>query len=55
MIDMMSNQEMAKILLDKITDIRCNMARRYAESGADVLSLSDDVGNQEKMLMSPDT
>jgi len=51
MIDMMSNQEMAKILLDKITDIRCGMARRYAESGADILSLGDDVGSQEKMLM----
>lgn len=55
MIDMISNQEMATILLDKITSIRCGMARRYAESGADILSLGDDVGTQEKMLISPDT
>lgn len=55
MIDMMLNQEMAIILLDKITDIRCGMARRYAESGVDILSLGDDVGTQEKMLMSPET
>ena len=55
MIDMMLNQEMAAILLDKITNIRCGMAHRYAESGADILSLGDDVGTQKKMLMSPDT
>ena len=54
-IDMMLNQEMARILLNKITNIRCSMARRYAESGADILSLGDDVGTQKKMLISPDT
>jgi len=53
-IDMISHQDMATLLLNKITDIRCGMARRYAESGADVLSLGDDVGMQDTMLMNPD-
>jgi len=30
------------------------LARRYAESGADILSLGDDVGTQDTMLMDPD-
>lgn len=54
-VDMMLNQKMARVLLDKITNITCSMARRYAESGADILSLGDDVGIQKKMLMSPET
>lgn len=46
---------MATILLDKITNIRCSMTHHYAESGADILNLGDDVGTQKKMLISPET
>lgn len=41
-------------LMDKITDIRIEMARRYAQVGVDILMLGDDVSTQEDMMMSPD-
>lgn len=40
-------------LLDKLTDLRVEMARRYAEAHTDVLMLGDDVSTQISMMMSP--
>jgi len=54
MIDMISNQDIAKVLLDKITEISLFMVRRFAESDVDVIKLGDDIGTQEAMIMHPD-
>jgi uroporphyrinogen decarboxylase len=54
-IDFVSNPAFATYLLDRITDIRCDMARFFAKEDVDVLILGDDVSMQTGMLMSPDT
>lgn len=54
MIDMVMNPELADYLLDRITGIRCVMARQYAKAGCDVLLLGDDVSTQLDMMMNPD-
>jgi len=53
--DFYDNQDMAECLLDRLTEMRCFMARRYAEAGVDILGLGDDVGMEHKLMMSPDT
>jgi uroporphyrinogen decarboxylase len=54
MMDMMAEPELAEYHLDRITEIRCEMAKRYALAGADELSLGDDVSTQLDMMMSPE-
>jgi uroporphyrinogen decarboxylase len=53
MMDMVLNPEFADTLMDKITEIRIEMARRYALAGVDILMLGDDVSTQEAMMISP--
>ena len=52
MIDMAAEDEKAVFLLDKITDLACFRAARYAEAGADILALGDDLGMQRSIMMS---
>jgi len=52
--DFLLAPEQAAFVLDKITDDREFMARRFAEAGCDSLMTGDDVGMQHKMMMSPD-
>lgn len=54
MCDFLLNESLADSLLDRITDIRVAMARRYAESGVDILRTGDDVGMQANLMMSVD-
>ncbi|MCD6350634.1 MAG: hypothetical protein J7M26_00835 [Armatimonadetes bacterium] len=51
--DMVERPEMAAFLLDKLTEDRAFQARRYAEAGCDCISCGDDVGMQDRMMMSP--
>ena len=51
--DIMEEDEKAVLLLDKITEIRIEMARQYARIGVDILALGDDVAMQNGLLMSP--
>ena len=53
MIDLMINKEFAKALLDKITEIHSGKARKFAEAGADVVMLGDDIATQRDMMMNP--
>jgi len=53
MMDMISNQDIATAILDKITEMSLFMARRFAESKVDVIKLGDDIGTQEAMIMHP--
>ena len=52
MVDMAADDEKAVFLLDKITDLACFRAARYAEAGADILALGDDLGMQRSIMMS---
>lgn len=54
MMDMFINEEFLTVLLDRITDIRAKMAKRFAEAGVDILRVGDDVGTQRAMIMSPE-
>lgn len=47
------NPEFNAALLDKLTDLRVEMAKRYAGAYTDVLMLGDDVSTQIDMMMSP--
>ena len=47
--------EIGTFLLDRMTEIRCKMARFFASQDIDVLILGDDVSMQTGMLMSPST
>jgi len=51
MMDMMMEDEKAGALLDRITDFACAKATAYAEAGVDILSLGDDIGTQESIMM----
>lgn len=53
-VDMAGDDPMATYLLDKITDLACLRARKFAEAGADILGLGDDIGMQATPLMHPD-
>lgn len=52
MMDMMMEDPIATAILDKVTDISCQNAAAYAEAGADILFLGDDIGMQHTPLMS---
>jgi len=54
MIDMVMNPDLANYHMDRITEIRCEFARRYTQAGIDLLHLGDDVSTQLDMMMSPD-
>jgi len=50
--DIMFNEPFARYLLDKITEIRCVQAEKYAEAGVDLIKMGDDLGTQRSLLMS---
>lgn len=52
MCDMMAEDDMATVLLDKVTDVAIMQARAYANAGADAIFLGDDVGMQHSIMMS---
>ena len=54
LMDLLSDPDFAAYQLERITQIREEMARRYAAAGADVLRLGDDVATQRGMMMSPE-
>jgi uroporphyrinogen decarboxylase len=53
--DLLLNPDLAEYHLDRITTVRCEMARQAALVGCDVLRLGDDVGSQKAMMMKPAT
>jgi uroporphyrinogen decarboxylase len=53
LVDMLQQPEMAAILLDRVTAIRCVLVERLVHLGVDVLILGDDVAQQHGMLLSP--
>ena len=53
MMDFVDCPEIAEFILDKLTADRLFMAQRYAQAGCDMLHCGDDVGMQDRMMMSP--
>ncbi|MCK5774725.1 MAG: hypothetical protein KAH25_01035 [Bacteroidales bacterium] len=51
MIDMMMEDEKATALLDKITEFAVSKATIYAKAGVDILSLGDDIGTQDSIMI----
>ena len=52
MMDMMSDDPMADVMLDRITDMSVQRAKLYANAGVDILYLGDDIGMQSTIMMS---
>ncbi len=53
MEDMTLNPEFAAYIFDRICEDRAFQARRYAEAGADMIACGDDIGMQDRLMMSP--
>lgn len=51
-VDMALEDEKAVWLLDRITDLACFRARKFAEAGVDILGLGDDIGMQDAPMIS---
>ncbi len=51
MIDMMMEDDKASALLDKITDFAVSKAIGYTRAGVDILSLGDDIGTQNSIMI----
>ncbi len=54
MVDMLSDDERATVLLDRVTALSSQTTAAAAEAGADILQLGDDIGMQSTPMMSVD-
>ncbi|NOZ20271.1 MAG: hypothetical protein GXP25_04195 [Planctomycetes bacterium] len=54
LMDFAMNPDIAAAVLDHITDLKAFVARRMAEADVDCLHCGDDVGMQDRLMMSPD-
>ena len=52
MSDMMTDDERAAIILDRVTSLAAERARIYARAGTDTIGLGDDIGMQHTIMMS---
>ena len=53
--DMITGEDRAACLLDRITELSAFRAKRFATAGVDVIHIGDEVGMQDRMFISPDT
>jgi uroporphyrinogen decarboxylase len=51
-VDMATDDPMAVFLMDKIANLACFRAEKFAEAGVDILGLGDDIGMQSTIMMS---
>ena len=54
MMDMLTEDEKATVLMDIVTDISRERAAAFARAGVDILFLGDDIGMQQSTMMSTD-
>lgn len=54
MVDMLTDEELASFVLDKLTNISISQAEFFAKAGCDILWVGDDVGMQHTTMMSED-
>jgi len=55
LVDFFVNQDMAACLLDRLTELWIFSAKKGAELKTDIIWTGDDIGMQDRMMMSPDT
>ncbi|MBK9389295.1 MAG: hypothetical protein IPN68_03550 [Bacteroidetes bacterium] len=55
MTDMLTESIEGTLLLDKITEFACAKAKEYALAGTDILSLGDDIGTQNSLMIDEPT
>jgi len=55
MTDFLVQEDWASCLLDRITELSIFRAKRFAEAGVDIIHVGDDIGMEDRMMMSPDT
>jgi uroporphyrinogen decarboxylase len=53
LMDLASDPDFILAVFDRLLDLRLFQARRYAQSGVDILRVGDDVGTQEGMMIAP--
>jgi uroporphyrinogen decarboxylase len=53
--DMLDNEEIVDACLDRMTKLKCEIARRFALTGADLIVYGDDVGTERGMMIDPET
>ena len=53
--DMLVDEDMAAACMDKMCKIQCEVARKAAATGVDIIVFGDDVGTQRALMMSPET
>jgi len=51
LLDFFRNEDLAHAICEKLTELRIRQARKYAETGVDVLRLGDDVATQKGPMM----
>jgi uroporphyrinogen decarboxylase len=54
MADMMTDEPMAELLLDRVTEMAIGKAAIFAKAGADIILLGDDIGMQQTVMMNPE-
>jgi uroporphyrinogen decarboxylase len=54
LMDLHLDPPMAEACLERMTEIKCALARRYAEAQVDVLIFGDDIGEERNMILSPE-
>jgi uroporphyrinogen decarboxylase len=54
MADMMTDDERAVVLFDRLLDNACRRIETYCRAGADIIILGDDIGMQQTIMMSVD-
>jgi uroporphyrinogen decarboxylase len=52
--DLLTRPSYANRLLDRLLEYRMEEGERFLEIGADIIQLGDDLGTQERMMISPD-
>lgn len=53
--DLALEADFASVLLERITDIKCELVRAHVASGVDVIWIGDDLGMQDRLVFSPET
>lgn len=53
--DLLTQKDWAACLLDRITELSLFRARKFAEAGVDIIFIGDDMGMEDRMIMSPAT
>lgn len=55
MIDMVANPTMAAAIIDRTTEMSCEMVCQLVKAGADILFYGEDIASQKGLIMSPAT